>query len=85
MARVQGLIAAAEGKPELARRRFVEASEGWARILASVADTTAEGYMGSLVDLGRPPVVGLVEPQRELDRLARDLDSLPVPATTGGA
>ena len=29
--------------------------------------------MASLVDLGRPPVVGLVEPERELERVRAEL------------
>jgi hypothetical protein len=40
--------------------------------------------MASLVDLGRPPVVGLVEPARELDRLRTELAALeeaPCPAS----
>ena len=32
--------------------------------------------MASLVDLGRPPVVGLVEPERELARLRLELAEL---------
>ena len=32
--------------------------------------------MASLVDLGRPPVVGLVEPDRELARVVAELVDL---------
>ena len=32
--------------------------------------------MASLVDLGRPPVVGLVEPDRELARVVAELTEL---------
>jgi hypothetical protein len=32
-----------------------------------------EEYMAALVDLGRPPVVGLVEPARELARVEAEL------------
>ena len=32
-------------------------------------DDAGEGYLASLVDLGRPPIVGLVEPARELARI----------------
>ena len=76
MAAIQGLIAAARGDATLARRRYGEAAAGWERIAASVSAYTAEGYLASLVDLGRPPVVGLVEPARELARLAGDRDAL---------
>jgi len=34
-----------------------------------VGALTSEGYLANLLDLGRPPVLGLVEPQRELDRI----------------
>ncbi|HET6532740.1 MAG TPA: AAA family ATPase [Actinoplanes sp.] len=63
---VQGLIARARGDRALARRRFTEAATGWRSVLASVAGATAAGYTATLLDLGRPPVVGLVEPQQEL-------------------
>jgi hypothetical protein len=38
-------------------------------MLGSASRSTAEGYLATLVDLGRPPVVGLIEPARELERL----------------
>jgi hypothetical protein len=41
-----------------------------------VSAYTAEGYLANLVDLGRPPVVGLVEPARELTRISRDRAAL---------
>ena len=62
--------------PALARRRYDEAAAGWDRIAASVSVYMAEGYLANLVDLGRPPVVGLVEPARELARIARDRAAL---------
>ncbi len=80
VSRVQGLIAAAAGDADLARRRFTEAVAGWHRVLGSVSAATADGYLANLVDLGRMPVVGLVEPERELARLAADLADLPDPA-----
>jgi hypothetical protein len=43
-----------------------------------VASVTAEGYLATLVDLGQPPVVGLVEPARELARVERDRAALAV-------
>jgi tetratricopeptide (TPR) repeat protein len=66
---VQGLIASAQGDLVLAERRYDEAAEGWTRMLATVATETAQGYLAMLVDLGRPPVVGLTEPKRELARI----------------
>jgi DNA-binding SARP family transcriptional activator/tetratricopeptide (TPR) repeat protein len=76
MCRVQGLIAAAVGDSTLARRRFQEAAAGWRRVLASVTSATVEGYLANLVDLGRLPVVGLIEPQRELNQLVADLAAI---------
>jgi hypothetical protein len=69
---VQGLIARANGDVPLARRRFAESASGWRSMLAATASATAEGYTATLVDLGRPPVVGLVEPQRELTRIEEE-------------
>jgi DNA-binding SARP family transcriptional activator/tetratricopeptide (TPR) repeat protein len=74
LTRVQGLIAAARGDHELARKRLLEAAEGWQRRTGAVA--TGESYVANLVDLGRPPVQGLVEPQRELDRLLAEIAEL---------
>jgi DNA-binding SARP family transcriptional activator/tetratricopeptide (TPR) repeat protein len=76
MAGIQALIAAARGDLPLARKRYDEAAEGWRRIAASVSENTAEGYFAVLVDLGRPPVVGLVEPARELTRIERERAAL---------
>jgi hypothetical protein len=39
--------------------------------------------MAALLDLGRPPVVGLVEPHRELVRIEAALDALPRLSTKG--
>jgi hypothetical protein len=76
MAAIQGLIAAARGDATLARQRYDEAAAGWHRIAASVSAYTAEGYLANLVDLGRPPVVGLVEPDWELTRISHDRAAL---------
>ncbi len=70
LARVQGLIAAARGDREEAVRRLDEAAEGWRARLA------APGGTGFAVDFGRPPVAGLVEPDRELARVERELAAL---------
>ncbi len=73
MARVQGLIALARGDRVQARRRLTEAAEGWRRHLGH--DAGAD-FVANFVDLGRPPIVGLVEPGWELDRLTAELAGL---------
>ena len=80
LTRIQGLIAAARGDVELAERRLREAAAGWRRRLAS-ASADGEAYVSNLTDLGRPPVLGLVEPARELERVERELESLEAVAT----
>jgi tetratricopeptide (TPR) repeat protein len=76
IAAVQGLIAQARGDAPLARRRFEESAASWRSVLSSAASATAQDYTATLLDLGRPPVVGLVEPRRELAGLETALDSL---------
>jgi tetratricopeptide (TPR) repeat protein len=76
MARVQGLVARARGDVDEARRRFGEAAEGWRRRGGTTSRQVREEYMASLVDLGRPPIVGLVEPDRELARVTAELAEL---------
>ena len=73
MARVQGLIALARGDRALARRRLGEAAAGWQRHLRH--DAGAD-YVANFVDLGRAPIVGLVEPAWELRRLTAELAEL---------
>jgi hypothetical protein len=73
MARVQGLIALARGDHALARCRLDEAVVSWQRHLRP--DAGAE-FVANFVDLGRPPVVGLVEPEWELRRLTAELAGL---------
>ena len=73
MTRVQGLIALARGDRAGARRRLTEAAEGWRRHLGH--DPGAE-FVANFVDLGRPPIVGLVEPDWELRRLTAELAAL---------
>jgi len=73
MARVQGLIALARGDRALARRRLDEAVAGWQRHLRPTAGAE---LLANFVDLGRPPVVGLVEPEWELRRLAAEIADL---------
>jgi DNA-binding SARP family transcriptional activator/tetratricopeptide (TPR) repeat protein len=72
LTRIQGLIAAARGDAELAHRRLEEAAAGWRRLAAAPA-TPAEGWHATLIDFGRPPVAGLIEPERELAATEADL------------
>lgn len=64
--RLQGLIASAEGDRELALGRLDEAEAGWRRMLRG--DGLSEHLAATVVDLGRAPVAGLVEPGVELGR-----------------
>jgi tetratricopeptide (TPR) repeat protein len=73
MARVQGLIALARGDHAEARRRMGEAAAGWQRHLKHNAGAE---FTANFVDLGRPPIVGLVEPEWELRRLTAELAGL---------
>jgi DNA-binding SARP family transcriptional activator len=73
LARVQGLIALAREEPEEAQRRLREAIAGWERLLGP--GVRAESMTTVLADLGRP-VVGLVEPERELARARADLHAV---------
>ncbi len=70
LARVQGHIALARGDREEARGRLQEAISGWERLIAR--GIRAESITTVLADLGRP-VVGLVEPERELARARAEL------------
>jgi tetratricopeptide (TPR) repeat protein len=74
LTRVQGLIAAARGDIALAERRLEEAAAGWRRMLDRSSD--GERYTSAFADLARPPVLGLVEPERELDRVVAELREL---------
>jgi DNA-binding SARP family transcriptional activator/tetratricopeptide (TPR) repeat protein len=73
MARVQGLIALARGDRAEARRRMGEAAAGWRRHLKHNAGAE---LVANFVDLGRAPIVGLVEPGWELRRLTAELAAL---------
>ena len=73
MSRVQGLIAAALGQTALAARHLEEAAAGWRRVRDCSSD--GERYTSSFADLARPPVLGLVEPERELERVLSELAS----------
>jgi len=73
MTRVQGLIALARGDRAQARRRLTEAAAAWQRHLGHNAGTE---FLANFVDLGRPPIVGLIEPEWELRRLSAELAEL---------
>jgi hypothetical protein len=73
LARVQGLIAHALADDDEAVLRLEESVSGWERLLA--ANLRADSLAGVLADLGRP-VVGLVEPERELARARADLQAI---------
>ncbi len=73
LARVQALIALARGDREEATRRIEEAIGGWERLLERTI--RADSITSVLADLGRP-VVGLVEPERELERARSDLEAI---------
>lgn len=79
IARVQGLVAAARGDQALAVRRLEEAAQVW-RGRVGAADA-GERWSSALADLGRP-VVGVVEPERELARVLEDLEGLAVTTRT---
>jgi DNA-binding SARP family transcriptional activator/tetratricopeptide (TPR) repeat protein len=68
---VQALVALAEGQRVEAMRRLDESEATWRSLAATARAATGQAYVGSLVDLGRPPVLGLVEPERELSRIDR--------------
>lgn len=73
LTRVQGLIAHARGDDNDAARRLEESIAGWERLRA--ANLPADSLAGVLADLGRP-VVGLVEPERELALARADLQAI---------
>ncbi|MGE3289033.1 MAG: AAA family ATPase, partial [Pseudonocardia sp.] len=76
MTRIQGLVARSRGDLPLARRRLTEAADAWRR---HRGDDAGEDFMANFVDFGRPPIVGLIEPGRELARLATELAELDQP------
>jgi tetratricopeptide (TPR) repeat protein len=73
---VQALAARARGDVTEARRRLDESAAGWRRLAGTAEESAGDGYLASMVDLGRPPVVGLVEPSRELARIAELAETL---------
>lgn len=83
LARLQGLIAAARGDAESAERRLREAEASWRRLTRGLP--AGEMFSTALVDLGRPPVAGLVEPGVELGRVLAELACVLAAAGNGDA
>jgi DNA-binding SARP family transcriptional activator len=71
----QALSARASGDVALAERRLREAEGHWRR-LAGDEDDSGREHLASLVDLGRPPVTGVVDPAGELERVSEELRGL---------
>jgi DNA-binding SARP family transcriptional activator/tetratricopeptide (TPR) repeat protein len=82
LTRVQGLIAAVRGERKLAIRRLHEAVAGWEHQLAR--SRAGDEMATVLADLGRP-VVGLIEPERELRRVRDELATLKLPDNEGAS
>jgi hypothetical protein len=74
MAFAQALSARARGDLGLAEQRLREAEKHWQRLGAE--DDVSRAHLASLVDLGRPPVTGVVDPAGELERVAEELRGL---------
>ena len=70
MAFAQALSARAKGDDALAERRLAEAEAQWRRLAGE--DDASREHLASLVDLGRPPVTGVVDPAAELERVAEE-------------
>ncbi len=73
MARVEGLIALLGGDRPLAERRLREAANGWGRLVSTFS--RSDNLTIALADLGRP-VVGLIEPERERERVLAELHAI---------
>ena len=70
----QALSARASGDLALAERRLREAEGHWRRLAGE--DDAGREHLASLVDLGRPPVTGVVDPAGELERVTEELRGL---------
>jgi DNA-binding SARP family transcriptional activator len=66
----QALNARARGDHERAAKLLADSERHW-RLIAAKADA-ARDHLASLVDLGRPPITGVVDPARELDRVRQE-------------
>jgi ATP/maltotriose-dependent transcriptional regulator MalT len=65
--RLEGLIGASHGECDFALRQLRAAETGWRRLLD--VRPIGDFWAASLVDLGRAPVAGLVEPALELGQV----------------
>jgi hypothetical protein len=81
LTRLEGLLAAGQGELDAALRNLDEAAQAWrrrleeggVRIWPGVARiSTGDAFAANIVDLGRPPMAGLVEPGVELGRVLAD-------------
>jgi tetratricopeptide (TPR) repeat protein len=70
----QGLSAAARGDRELATKRLEECAAHWRRLRGPAG--WAHDFAASLVDLGRPPISGVVDTELELARTTAELTSI---------
>jgi DNA-binding SARP family transcriptional activator/tetratricopeptide (TPR) repeat protein len=70
----QALSARASGDFALAERRLREAEGHWRRLAGD--DDAGREHLASLVDLGRPPVTGVVDPAGELERVTEEQRAL---------
>ena len=76
---LQGLIARGRGDEVRAHSLLEQAAAGWRRVITR--GSQGDQFVATLADFGRPPVVGLIEPVRELDRVLAALQA-PEPAAT---
>ena len=74
MAFVQALSARARGDRGLAETRLAEAEGHWRRLAGNF--DASHDHSAALVDLGRLPVTGVVDPGEELARVATELREL---------
>ena len=81
---VQALIALAQGRVEQARHYLDESAAAWTKLLPRRDTYASEGYLAGLLDLGKPPVVGLVEPAKELAKITAELERLNTNSTRRG-
>jgi len=81
LTRLEGLLAASRGELDSALRHLEEASQSWRRRVEggelriwshSARTSTGDVFAANVVDLGRPPMAGLVEPGLELGRALAD-------------
>lgn len=69
--RVEGLVAERAGDHATAAARLREAAEDWRRLAGALS--AGDMFAATVTDLGRPPLAGLVEPEREMARTLEDL------------